>query len=60
MIVRVTARASFPNCPRYVPTMRLAESSPYTPRPGEVPVEPAWKSSPEFADAVHPRQKVRD
>jgi predicted pyridoxine 5'-phosphate oxidase superfamily flavin-nucleotide-binding protein len=60
MIVRVTARAIFPNCPRYIPTMRLAEPSIYTPRPGETPVEPAWKSAPEFADAVPPRQKVRD
>jgi predicted pyridoxine 5'-phosphate oxidase superfamily flavin-nucleotide-binding protein len=60
MIVRVTARAIFPNCPRYIPTMRLAEPSIYTPRPGEAPVEPAWKSAPEFADAVPPRQKVRD
>jgi predicted pyridoxine 5'-phosphate oxidase superfamily flavin-nucleotide-binding protein len=59
MIVRVTARAIFPNCPRYIPTMRLAEPSIYTPRPGEAPVEPAWKSAPEFADAVPPRRKVR-
>ena len=59
LIVRVTARAIFPNCPRYIPTMRLVEPSIYTPRPGEAPVEPAWKSAPEFADAVHPRQKVR-
>jgi len=56
MIVRVTARAIFPNCPRYIPTMKLVEPSVYAPRPGETPVEPAWKSAPEFADAVHPRQ----
>lgn len=58
LIVRVTARAIFPNCPRYIPTMTLAAPSPYTPRPGEAPVEPAWKSSPEFADAVPPRAKA--
>jgi len=56
MIVRVTARAIFPNCPRYVPTMALVEPSVYAPRPGGAPVEPAWKSAPEFAGAVHPRQ----
>ena len=56
MIVRVQARAIFPNCPRYIPTMALVEPSVYAPRQGEVPVEPAWKSAPEFADAVHPRQ----
>ena len=58
MIVRVTARAIFPNCPRYIPTMKVVEPSIYVPKPGEVPVEPAWKSAPEFVDAVHSRQKV--
>jgi predicted pyridoxine 5'-phosphate oxidase superfamily flavin-nucleotide-binding protein len=58
MIVRVTARAIFPNCPRYIPTMTLTEDSPYVPRAGKAPVEPAWKGFPEFADAIHPRQKT--
>lgn len=58
LIVRVSARAIFPNCPRYIPTMKLIEPSIYTPQPGEAPVEPAWKSSPEFADAVHRRAKT--
>ena len=57
LVVRVAATAIFPNCPRYIPTMTLAEPSIYTPRPGEPPVEPAWKSAPEFADAVPPRAK---
>jgi hypothetical protein len=58
MIVRVEARAIFPNCPRYIPTMQLVEPSIYAPKAGEDPVEPAWKSFKEFSDAVHPRQKV--
>jgi predicted pyridoxine 5'-phosphate oxidase superfamily flavin-nucleotide-binding protein len=58
LIVRVAARAIFPNCPRYIPTMQLVEPSIYAPRPGEAPVEPAWKSFEVFADAIHPRQKV--
>jgi hypothetical protein len=58
MIVRVTAGAIFPHCPRYIPTMRLVEPSIYAPRPGEAPSEPAWKSFPEFAGAIHPRQKT--
>lgn len=58
MIVRVSAQAIFPNCPRYIPTMKVVEPSIYAPKPGEAPVEPAWKSAPEFADAVHPRQKT--
>jgi predicted pyridoxine 5'-phosphate oxidase superfamily flavin-nucleotide-binding protein len=58
MIVRVSARAIFPNCPRYIPKMHLVEPSIYAPRPGVPPVEPAWKTFPEFKDAIHPRQKV--
>ena len=56
MIVRVTARAIFPNCPRYIPRMQLVESSAYVPRPGCDPVEPAWKDFDLFKGAVHPRQ----
>ena len=56
LIVRVAARAIFPNCPRYIPTMKLAEESGYAPRAGRDFPEPAWKSFPEFKDAVHPRQ----
>ena len=56
LIVRVTARAIFPNCPRYVPTMQSIESSIYTPRAGEEPQEPAWKDFADFKDCIHPRQ----
>jgi predicted pyridoxine 5'-phosphate oxidase superfamily flavin-nucleotide-binding protein len=58
LIVRVTAKAIFPNCPRYIPTMNLVEASRYAPLPGVEPVEPAWKSFPEFKDHIHPRQPV--
>jgi predicted pyridoxine 5'-phosphate oxidase superfamily flavin-nucleotide-binding protein len=56
LIVRVNARAIFPNCPRYIPTMNLAEESAYAPRAGVDFPEPAWKSFPEFKDAMHPRK----
>lgn len=56
MIVRVEAEAIFPNCPRYIPTLDLAQMSPYTPQPGVEPVEPAWKSFDIFKDDIHPRQ----
>ena len=56
MIVRVAARAIFPNCPRYVPSMELVEPSVYAPRPGGEPPEPAWKEFDAFRDVVHPRQ----
>lgn len=55
LIVRVTATAIFPNCPRYIPTMTLADPSKYTPQQGVTPQEPGWKSFPDFKDAVHPR-----
>jgi predicted pyridoxine 5'-phosphate oxidase superfamily flavin-nucleotide-binding protein len=56
LIVRVTARAIFPNCPRYIPKMQLTEPSVYVPQPGSDPPEPAWKSFDAFKDAIHPRQ----
>ena len=56
MIIRLEARAIFPNCPRYIPGLQLAQISPYTPEPGQDPVEPAWKGFDVFKDDVHPRQ----
>ena len=58
LIVRVQASAIFPNCPRYIPKLELVEPSQYTPQPGRDPVEPAWKSFPDFADVIHPRQST--
>ena len=58
MIVRVTARAIFPNCPRYIPKMQLVEPSVYAPKVGCDPVEPAWKGFDIFKGYVHPRQKT--
>jgi predicted pyridoxine 5'-phosphate oxidase superfamily flavin-nucleotide-binding protein len=58
MIVRLRATAIYPNCPRYIPRMKLLDPSEYAPRPGEAPLEPAWKSFPEFKDAIHPRVKT--
>jgi predicted pyridoxine 5'-phosphate oxidase superfamily flavin-nucleotide-binding protein len=56
LIVRVTVRAIFPNCPRYIPKLELVEPSQYTPQPGIDPPEPAWKGFDAFKDVVHPRQ----
>lgn len=55
LIVRVTAKAIFPNCPRYIPTMRVETPSKYIPAAGVAPEEPGWKSFPDFKDHVHPR-----
>jgi uncharacterized protein len=56
LIVRVAARAIFPNCPRYIPSMQWVEPSAYAPQPGCDFPEPGWKSFADFKDAVHPRQ----
>lgn len=56
LIVRVQAKAIFPNCPRYIPRLELVEPSTYIPRPGHEPVEPAWKQFDSFRDVIHPRQ----
>ena len=56
MIVRVTARVIFPNCPRYIPDMELVDPSIYAPRPGVEAPEPAWKDFDSFKDCIHPRQ----
>ena len=55
-MVRVQARAIFPNCPRYLPALSLNEESPYVPHEGRAPLEPAWKQFDSFKDVVHKRQ----
>ncbi len=56
LIVRVSVRAIFPNCPRYIPKLQLVEPSKFAPQRGQDAVEPAWKSFADFKDYVHPRQ----
>jgi hypothetical protein len=43
LVVRVRARAVFPNCRRYVHTHGDAEQSVFVPRPGAPPPVPDWK-----------------
>jgi uncharacterized protein len=56
LMVRVQARAIFPNCPRYIVTPGVAEPSKYAPRPDYQPPEPAWKGFDDFKDYIHPRR----
>jgi predicted pyridoxine 5'-phosphate oxidase superfamily flavin-nucleotide-binding protein len=56
LLVRVRPTHIFPNCPRYIPRMRLEEPSVYVPKAGEAPVEPAWKGFEQFRDVVPPRR----
>ena len=55
MIVRVEARAIFPNCPRYIPTAADRAVDLHA-QPGCDPIEPAWKGFDAFKDDIHPRQ----
>jgi predicted pyridoxine 5'-phosphate oxidase superfamily flavin-nucleotide-binding protein len=57
LLVKLTPSDIFPNCPRYVPDMRLVEPSAYIPETGIAPVEPKWKSFDMFADVVPPRRR---
>ena len=56
LLVRVTPRDIFPNCPRYIPTLRVTAPSVHAPEAGKSPVEADWKAHPMFADVVPPRR----
>jgi predicted pyridoxine 5'-phosphate oxidase superfamily flavin-nucleotide-binding protein len=56
MLVRIRPTHVFPNCPRYIPDMKLERPSVYVPDAGRAPVEPAWKGYPEFKDVVPARK----
>ena len=51
-IVRVHAARIFPNCPRYIHRMTVAEPSPYVPRADYAPPIPKWKRFDDFADVL--------
>ncbi len=57
-IVEVTARYIFPNCPRYIPEMRMVEPSRYVPREGEEPPVPQWKQRDYIKEVIDPASKA--
>ena len=57
LVVRVRAERIFPNCPRYIHRMSVAERSPYVPRPGTTPPVPKWKTFDMFRDVL-PRKET--
>ncbi|MBL0029861.1 MAG: pyridoxamine 5'-phosphate oxidase family protein [Rhodanobacteraceae bacterium] len=59
-IVRVAATRIFPNCPRYLHAMPLAEYSAYAPRADYTPPVPAWKTFEAFRDALPARDRSDD
>jgi hypothetical protein len=56
-VVRVQAASIFPNCPRYIHRLQLAEESVYTPRDGHVAPVPAWKTFEVFRDSLPERDR---
>jgi predicted pyridoxine 5'-phosphate oxidase superfamily flavin-nucleotide-binding protein len=56
ILVRIKPTHVFPNCPRYIPDMKLETPSAYVPQTGCAPVEPSWKRSPDFKDVVPARK----
>jgi predicted pyridoxine 5'-phosphate oxidase superfamily flavin-nucleotide-binding protein len=54
LIVRVVPEAIFPNCPRYIHTMKTTEQSPHAPCEGHTPPVPKWKERPEFKEVLPP------
>jgi predicted pyridoxine 5'-phosphate oxidase superfamily flavin-nucleotide-binding protein len=57
LLVKVTPRDIFPNCPRYVPNLQAVAASPYWPEAARPPQEPAWKGFDSFSDVVPPRRR---
>ena len=58
LVVRVAIEQVFPNCPRYIHRMQIAEHSVFAPRAGHEPPRPGWKDDPSFADAL-PKKDLR-
>lgn len=55
MIIRVTVREMFPNCPRYIHKMELIEESAFVPRQNCETPQPAWKSLEAVRDVLPPK-----
>ena len=56
LVVKVTVREVFPNCPRYIHKYQLVERSKFVPRAGVETPTPAWKSF-DWAKDVLPRKE---
>ncbi|TAL48299.1 MAG: pyridoxamine 5'-phosphate oxidase family protein [Methylovulum sp.] len=55
MVLRVTLREMFPNCPRYIHKMTLVEESAFVPKQHCETPAPAWKRLEAVADVLPPR-----
>ncbi len=59
-VVRVRARAVYPNCPRYIHRYELVERSRFVPRADSLTPVPEWKRSDWAADALPQNDPARD
>jgi uncharacterized protein len=59
-VVRVGARAVYPNCPRYIHRYELVRRSRFVPRTDCLTPVPEWKRSDWAADALPERDPARD
>jgi predicted pyridoxine 5'-phosphate oxidase superfamily flavin-nucleotide-binding protein len=59
-VVRVTPRAIYPNCPRYIHRMQPVEPSPYVPREGCRTPVPDWKRGDWARDALPAHDPARE
>jgi predicted pyridoxine 5'-phosphate oxidase superfamily flavin-nucleotide-binding protein len=59
-VVRVTARAVFPNCPRYIHRYTLVRRSRFVPHPECLTPVPEWKRSDWALDALPEHDPARD
>lgn len=59
-VVRVRARAVYPNCPRYIHRYQQVSRSGFVPRPGTITPVPGWKRSDWARDALATDDPARD
>ncbi len=59
-VVRVRARAVYPNCPRYIHRYQLVERSRFVPRADRLTPVPEWKRSDWAADALPAHDPARE
>jgi predicted pyridoxine 5'-phosphate oxidase superfamily flavin-nucleotide-binding protein len=59
-VVRVRARAVFPNCPRYIHRYRLVQRSRFVPHRDRLTPVPEWKRSDWAVDALAEHDPARD
>ena len=59
-VIRVRARAVYPNCPRYIHRYQLVKRSRFVPQPECLTPVPEWKRSDWAADALPKADPARD